>query len=367
MTKRTRYFMAAAATVLAVGLCTGLVAYYGGFPALSASRTGPNELSYVPPDCAVVAYADVQAVMGSHFRQKLREAIPVHESERNEFQEKTGIDVERDVQYVIAAMAPDATEGGSGVVLARGNFNPGRLEALAREHGGRVEEYRGARMLVAMGDRDETDRDDPDASDNKHARRMHKSGAMAFLETGLIAVGDEAGLKRAIDAHQNGQNISGNEEMMRLVGDIEAGSNAWAVGRFDALRNRERLPEQINNQLSAVKWFAATGHVNGGVSGSFRAEARDEAAADNLRDVFRGLLALAKLQGGSDPRAAAVVQSLQLGGTGKTVVLSFSVPAEVIDIIANAAKQGRSMHKDSGEPPEPPEPPTPPTPPIPDR
>jgi hypothetical protein len=189
---------------------------------------------------------------------------------------------------------------------------------------------------------------------------------MAFLEPGLIALGDENGLKRAIDAHQNGQNISGNEEMMRLVADIEAGSNAWAVGRFDALRNRERLPEQINNQLSAVKWFAATGHVNGGVSGTLRAEARDEAAADNLRDVVRGLLALARLQGGSDPRAAAVVQSLQLGGTGNTVILSFAVPAEVIDLLANAAKQGR-MHKDGELPPVPPQPPLPPTPPVPDR
>jgi hypothetical protein len=361
MTKRTRYFIAAAATVLAVGLCTGLVAYYGGFPALSASRTGPNELSYVPPDSAVVAYADVQAVMSSHFRQKLREAIPVQESERNEFEEKTGINVERDVQYVIAAMSPDAAEGGSGVVLARGNFDPGRLEALAREHGGQVQDYRGAKMIVAMHERAA---EDPAAPQHM---RTHKNGAMAFLEPGLIAVGDEPGLKRAIDAHQNGQNISGNEEMMRLVGDIEAGSNAWAVGRFDALRNRERLPEQINNQLSAVKWFAATGHVNGGISGTLRAEARDEAAAENLRDVFRGLLALARLQGGSDPRAAAVVQSLQLGGTGKTVILSFAVPAEVIDIIANAAKESGKMHHDSDVPPEPPTPPQPPLPPTPDR
>lgn len=356
MTKRTRYFMAGAATVLAVGLCTGLVAYYGGFPALTAARTGPNELSYVPPDSAVVAYADVQAVMTSHFRQKLREAIPVQESERNEFEQKTGIDVERDIQYVIAAMGADAAEGGSGVVLARGSFDQGRLEALAREHGGKIQNYRGARMLVAMHDR--ADREAVEGMPN----RPHKNGAMAFLEPGLIAVGDEPGLKRAIDAHQNGQNISGNEEMMRLVADIEAGSNAWAVGRFDALRNRERLPEQINNQLSAVKWFAATGHVNGGVSGTFRAEARDDAAAENLRDVFRGLLALAKLQGGSDPRAAAVVQSLQLGGTGKTVMLSFTVPAEVIDLLANAAKQSHGADRDGGKPPKPPEPPVPPTP-----
>lgn len=357
MTKRTRYFMAAAATVLAVGLCTGLVAYYGGFPALSASRTGPNELSYVPPDSAVVAYADVQAVMSSHFRQKLREAIPVQESERNDFEQKTGIDVERDVQYVIAAMGADVAEGNTGVVLARGNFDQGRLEALAREHGGQVQDYRGKKLLVVTHDTEDRDV----AEEGSRPRHPHNKGAMAFLEPGLIAVGDEAGLKRAVDAHQNGQNISGNEEMMRLVADIEPGSNAWAVGRFDALRNRERLPEQVNNQLSAVKWFAATGHVNGGVSGTFRAEARDEAAAENLRDVVRGLLALAKLQGGSDPRAAAVVQSLQLGGTGKTVVLSFTVPAEVIDLIANAAKSGRA-HRDGDEPPRPPTPPTPPTP-----
>ncbi len=361
MTKRTRYFMAGAATVLAVGLCTGLVAYYGGFPALSASRTGPTELSYVPPDSAVVAYADVQAVMSSHFRQKVREAIPVEESERNDFQEKTGIDVERDIQYVIAAIGSDVTDGGRAVVLARGTFDPGRLEALAREHGGQVQDYRGAKMIVGPHGRDTEDISEPGGD----RVRMHRNGAMAFLETGLIAVGDEAGIKKAIDAHQNGQNISGNEEMMRLVADIEAGSNAWAVGRFDALRHREKLPEQVNTQLSAVKWFAATGHVNGGVSGSFRAEARDEAAAENLRDVVRGVLALAKLQGGSDPRAAAVVQSLQLGGTGKTVVLSFAVPAEVIDLIAKAARSGQSMHHRNGD--EPPAPPAPPVPPTPDR
>ncbi len=360
MTKRTRYFMAGAATVLALGLCTGLVAYYGGLPALSASRTGPDELSYVPADAAVVAYADIQTVMNSQFRQKLREAIPMKENERNEFEEKTGIDVERDIQYIIAAMSPGAANGGSGVVLARGTFNQGRLEALAREHGGQIQEYRGARILSRMVAKATEESTEP-----RVRRHGKKHPALAFVDTGLVAIGDEAGLKKAIDAHHTGQSISGNEEMMRLVGDIEAGSNAWAVGRFDALRNHEKLPAQVHNQLSAVKWFAATGHVNGGVSGSLRAEARDDAAAENLRDVVRGLLALAKLQGGSDPRAAALVQSLQLGGTGKTVILSFTVPAEVVDLIAKSARHHTEMER--GEAPEPPEPPRPPMPPVPDR
>ncbi len=56
--------MAGSAAILAAGLCTGLVAYYaGGFPSLSASRTGPAELSYVPADATVVAYANVGEVM----------------------------------------------------------------------------------------------------------------------------------------------------------------------------------------------------------------------------------------------------------------------------------------------------------------
>ena len=71
MTKRTRYFMAGSAAVMAAGLCTGLVAYYGGgFQALSAS-TGPTELAYAPADATVVAYADVRSIMDSDLRQQL--------------------------------------------------------------------------------------------------------------------------------------------------------------------------------------------------------------------------------------------------------------------------------------------------------
>jgi hypothetical protein len=334
MTKRTRYFMAGAALVLAGGLCVGLVAYYGGFPTLTASRTGPSELTYVPADAAVVAYADVQAVMGSQFRQRLRDAVPVPEGERNEFELKTGIDIERDIQYIVAAMGAEQTQGGSGVVLARGNFDQGRLEALATQHGGQIQDYRGARLVVSgrLG------RVEPGGEVQSHARH---EGALAFLEPGLVALGDSSSIKRALDAHHDGRSISGNDEMMRLVGEIEAGSNAWAVGRLDALKNRDKLPAQVNTQLSAVKWFAATGHVNGGIAGTLRAEARDEQSAENLRDVVRGLLALARLQGGADPKAAALVQSLQLSGSGTTVVLSFAVPAEVVELIGRAAQEHR--------------------------
>ena len=64
-----------------------------------------------------------------------------------------------------------------------------------------------------------------------------------------------------------------------------------------------------------------------------RADARDDEAANNLRDVVRGFLALAKLQAGNQPEFQTLVQSLELGGTGKSVALSFSVPGAVFDAL----------------------------------
>jgi hypothetical protein len=37
----------------------------------------------------------------------------------------------------------------------------------------------------------------------------------------------------------------------------------------------------------------------------------------------------------------ATVQSLQLGGTGKSVALSFEVPAEVLDFLSSGLNRGR--------------------------
>src|SRR5687767_4284093 len=149
MTKQTRYFMAGSAAVLAAGLCTGLVAFYGGgFQALSAS-TGPTELSYVPADASVVAYADVRSIMDSELRQRVKPILP-GQSGQDEFQRETGINIETHVDYVVASLSPgvDGSLNHSGpLIVARGTFNPDQLTALAREHGGIPEEYRGKQMI----------------------------------------------------------------------------------------------------------------------------------------------------------------------------------------------------------------------------
>jgi hypothetical protein len=332
MTSKTRYFMGGSAAILVAGLGTGLVAFYGGgFPSLSASRSGPTELSYVPADAAVVAFANVREVMDSDLRKRLKSVLP-QEQGQQEFQRETGIDIERDIDYVVAAMtASDAgVKDPNGLVVARGRFNTTQLETLAREHGGVVEEYKGKRLIKASAEHSENMAGQPHVV------------MLAFLEPGLVGIGSETAIKSAIDAQLSAHSISSNNEMMELIADIDQGNNAWAVGRFDAIANQARMPAEIASKLPSVKTFAVMTHIDGGVSGSLRAETKDDAAADNLRQVVQGLLALGRMT--NDPKATALMNSLQLSGSGKTVKLSFSVPSEVLDMIPMKVPQSGGDH-----------------------
>jgi hypothetical protein len=317
--------MACSGAVLAAGLGTGLVAYYtGGFESVSATAVS-NELRYVPADATLVAYADVRAIMDSELRARLKQSLPMPEEGQKEFQAQTGIDIEHDIDYVVASLST-TTEHQMPLVVARGRFNDTQLEGLIREHGGTVEEYKSKRLVNAPSH-------EAMAANAGHPKNL----VLAFLEPGLIAFGEATAVKTAIDAQLSSHSITSNSEMMELVSDIGRTNNAWAVGRFDIIASHAKLPDQIARQIPAVKWFAAAGHVNGGVSGTLRAEARDDEAAENLRDVVRGFLALARMQAQADPRTTALVESLQLSGNGKTVALSFTVPSEVIEMIPKAA------------------------------
>jgi hypothetical protein len=317
MSKKTRVFVVTAAAILGVGLTTGLVASYMGLPVAFSRAAGPDELQYVPAESAVVAYANVREIMDSQFRERFRQFEP-DTRERDEFEAKTGVNIESDINSVVAALTSVPEQGAapqnSMLILARGRFEQSRLEALALEHGGRVEDYNGKRLLIHSQDNNEPDM------------------AIGFLEADLIALGGYQAVKRSIDANGGRNIVSTNADIMRQIGELDA-ANAWAVGRFDAIAHSAHVPAELQAHLPAIQWFSAATHVNGGVSGVFKAEARDEESAKNMRDVVNGFLALAKMQASAKPELKTMVDSLQLSGEGKNVAVSFMLPSELFDAL----------------------------------
>ena len=320
MAKRTRVFLLVATGVLVAGLGTGLIAWAMGVPVLAALGSNvPDELAYVPGNARLVAYANVREVMNSPLHDTIQQLGRANPSNADGLEARTGINIETDIDRVVAALAGQSGPAGTDrpLVVARGRFNEVKIEGLMRDQGAQVELYRGKRLVFIKDDSHDV--------------------ALVFAETGLVLFGDEAAVRGAIDTKAGAAgNITGNTEFMGLVSSVDDGT-AWTVAKFDALAGRTPLPPEVASQLPPINWLAASGRLSGDMRGLVRAEARDEASAENLRDVVKGFLALAKIQGAQRPELKGMLSSVELGGEGKTVSLSFEVTPAVLDFLGSGA------------------------------
>jgi hypothetical protein len=343
MSVKTRYFVIVSLLIMGVGLGTGLVAYYVGFPATAFfSKNGPEELRYMPSTATVVGAVEVREIMASDLRRRLKEKFgsDAQDNSRREFQELTGINFETDIERIVACFDSHSSADNTALVLARGTFDATRIEALMREHGAEVQDYKGKRLILArkLFPDDRADNgfgnDSNDADIKPRTLTAHNANmALTFIEPGLVAFGGRPLVEQAIDLHTGGgSSAATNDDLIAHVRGLE-GSNAWIVGRLDAIRERARLPEIVANQIPPITWFTIRGQIDGGVAARITAEAKDDESANQLRDVVRGFLALAKLQTSSKPEFQRFVQSLQLGGTGTTVSLAVDVPPQVFDAL----------------------------------
>ena len=252
---------------------------------------------------------------------------------QNELRNAVGIDVEKDIDYVVGCLLAGGAgaDGRSGYVLAHGTFNRPRIEAFIREKGGVEQQYKGRTLFIH-----------PTGEAVKESTGSAHPLAMTFVEPGVVALGTAEALHKVIDVSTGAAPaVTSNRDMMKMIGGVEAG-NAWVVGRFDALTSEAHLPAEVQRQLPQLTWFSASGHVNGGVSGSLSVQARDQAACTNLQQVVAGFIALAKMQAGSRPELTALLQSITLGGNSSdnTVSVSFTVPPAALEALKAAAAKG---------------------------
>ena len=135
-----------------------------------------------------------------------------------------------------------------------------------------------------------------------------------------------------------------------MLESVDQNSTVWAIGRpkaFGLNGSGSEIPSQVIAQLPEVKWFAASGHLNGGLQATIRAEGKDEEAGKNMRDVVQGVLALARLSLDSKPELKPLLSSVQVEGTSNGVALHMTLPAEMLDVIvkqASAAHDGPMKH-----------------------
>ena len=363
MTKKTRTFVLAAAAVLFIGLAGGLIAYLAYNRVAGVGAGLPAEMRYVPAEVALVAFADVHAVMNSELRRALMPSVdPESRKGRQMMNDFAGVDVEKQVHHIVAYVepytAPDPQaqakpEMPRALVMVQGTFDPARIEAFILERAGTMDEYKGRKIFVR--------------SEDGHDM------AVGLVGSDLIAMGQGDLVRGVIDQSQGAglaKNITSNPEMMTLIRD-NAGSTAWVVGQFSEISRRMRLPSGVTGQVPPVQVVSVKANINGGVKVAVRAETGDAAAADQLRDLVRGFIALGRLQAGAKPELETLLKTIELSGTDKTVRLSFALPVDTVRALAPSrggrggrggrgrGGRGRGPEEPPAAPPAPPIPPTP--------
>jgi hypothetical protein len=251
---------------------------------------------------------------------------------QQEIKDQTGIDIENDIDAVVAYMVPEGKDvKPGGVVVASGRFDQQRITEFVKQKGGTASDYQGKPIVTFVS-----------------AEHPDSGGAMAFLSANEVALGSLDAVKRTVEVaagHAGGANVTSNAKMMDLIGHVDNG-NAWVVGRFDALSSHAHLPDQVMSQIPPITWFSASTSIDGGVSGKLSVEATDAAAAQNLLQVVEGLKGLAALQVRSNNVPSQIQQllnSFQVAQDDKTLTLSFAVPSDVLNGLVNL--KGRQPSK----------------------
>jgi hypothetical protein len=317
MSKRTRVFVLSASAVIIVGLGTAGVASYVNLGQIGLGPSPSDELSYIPANAELVAFVDVRQLLDSELGKTFQPKIAEARAAASDVLAAAGIDITKDVDSLVVAGLPRAIEPPreAPLAFARGRFDFARIESLVTGRGGQITHHNGVRMAAS------------------------EAIAVAFLDPSLILLGQPTDVQTAIDTRTAAAGaITASEDFRRLADRID-GDHAWAIARFDALRQRAPVPPAIASALPAITWFAAGGRVDDGLAAHVHAEARDEQAARDMRQVVQGLLALVRLQADKSPELAALVNSIELTGEGNAVSVAFSISREVIEKLSVLGRQ----------------------------
>ncbi len=283
---------------VAIGL---LVATGGITLGLTADRKSP--LDFVP--------AGVDAVGRISIRESIEALGLADELRRRADPVDLGFDPTRDVEAVwFAARLPRDDSLPSGLVLVEGTFDPARIirvdapAPIERARSGattRTAVHRGTIYAVI-----------------RPADEKLPSIAIACLLEGLIAIGTEEMVERAIDAGQ-GRAPSVLEEpgLSEVLGKVRPGSLAWA-----AVRSPGRVPAP----LEGLRFALAEAQVSGR-SVSLRATARFD-GADQAERVLPLLQTPLELLDGA--AAEGIVLARSARALGPEVELDVRLDAERI-------------------------------------
>jgi len=290
-------------------------------------------LSMVPEGPVMLMAFDFQRFAGLNFFDKtLKEDWQKNATsakdfkDYNEFVQKTGVDLQKDVYTVVAAIYGGfESEHPEFLAVANMKYDEAKLQAVLKEKGvlAAEEPYGGLTLYTLKND---------DAS---------KDVRLAFLNKTNILIGSPLPVKKAIDlAAKNGKNVLETAALMKYVDKLDKKSMFWlALGSIPAKMKEAPAGGMMPVDLSKAEAFTAVvDFKNKTLSGELRLISNNEAGNKQIVEMLNGLKALGAMGSAKEPELGQLLNGIQLTASADAIALTFSLPEELMNKLGDKAK-----------------------------
>jgi hypothetical protein len=283
---------------------------------LPAKAADTQLLNLVMPDAKVLAGVNVDQAKTTPMGQYVLTQVQAQNNQHlREITTLTGFDPTRDVSEILVASSGSANQQ-SGLVVARGVFDIEKIKAaVALKGGATTTEYNGVTLFT----------------DSK------ATGGVAFISSTLVAAGDVANVKAAIDRRQRPSTLPA--DVMVRINQWSGSQDAWAITTVPPTSlapagSIAMIPGVGPQQPGQANAFTGIQNASGGVKFgnnvvvTAQAQAANATDATQLGDTLKLLASLAQMQSNGDPKILALAKSLNVTTNGALLNVSISMPQD---------------------------------------
>lgn len=278
-------------------------------------------LAMAPPETTLLTGIDVPKVSNSPFGQHVLNGTG-QDRRFHDLMTAAGFDPRRDLQQVLlAGVAGKNGPDSRFALLARGNFDVGKISGAARQKGLKVSTVNGITLLTS-------------------STNGGKDMAFAFPHPGIAVTGDLPTVREILGGTSAG---SLDPELSRQVSEVGPGNDIWFATLLsgNAIGNDLPLGGGSNQQLFNTQLLRSIKQSSGGiqfgstVSMAIHLLTGSEADAQSVSDLLRFAGNMVQMKQGDDPHLqaiAAALNTMQLNTSGPRVNASLAMDERVLEL-----------------------------------
>jgi len=286
--------------------------------ATAGASVDPDLLGLMMPEAKVLYGVQIQQTLGSPFGQFAISHMPQNDAMMR-FAAATGFEPQRDLREILVGSSAGSFGDGSDVlVLAKGQFAPDKVLALAATIRAVISDYRGVSMITLPQEQD--------------------ARVFAFLDSSTLAIGSEPAVRGVIDRRVLHRPFAG--PLIQKALEAGATHDAWlatvspltdlipagSAGGFDPTALLQSVIES---------WVGAHFDVNG-VTVAAEALTHSDAEAQGLAGMLKLVSGMVK------GTPAAALQSAQISASGPVMRVILIVPEQDLERSFPAAARRRA-------------------------